>query len=107
MPTSQNTDQGNPYKKLAQGPIRKVYTPGAERAAEQLAKSGPYCHFVDQMTGWSEIISHETHDAEMLEALKQAPTPAGHNWDTWQAFVLCYKNWHRNIQAIIAKVEGR
>ena len=79
-------------------PTETKYTPGAERAARKIAYAlvqPALANTVFNMDEFAAIISRETHDAEMLEALKRIvmePIPDS-NYD--------------EIRKVIAKVEGR
>ena len=72
----------------------KSYTPGAESAARKLCRDWTG---IPTPADVAEIISRETHDTELLEALQACMNMVdgdGHPPD-WDA-----------IRAIIAKVEG-
>ena len=76
-------------------PTELKYTAGAERAAHAITQMS---RFPVNKLDLAEIISRETHDAEMLEALKLAEI---YIEDGAPLTAL------ERIKAIIAKVEGR
>ncbi len=83
----------------------KSYTAGAERAARRLYQGARWAKPLE--IGWmATVISEETHDAEMLEALKYVIEFYGHDDQEAEQFpnencAIC------KAKAVIAKVEGR
>ena len=84
---------------------QKTYTPGAERAARKIAYAlvqPALANTVFNMDEFAATVSRETHDAEMLEALRVAlEFLTGANTLNADGYI-CSR-----IEALIAKVEGR
>ena len=85
----------------------ETYSPGAERAAEEIDTAyGCSQAFNDSppsRTNVADIISRETHDAEMLEALRTILSSTDHITEPLSNLLQI----RATAGALIAKVDGR
>ncbi len=91
---------------MSEKPVAQ-FTPGAMRAAKKMVygirgwqqRSPAFC--IRQSENWAEIITRETGDRELLEALEAAPSTS--DLDKW---FYEYQQWEGRAEAVIRKARG-